>query len=87
MTENIVEAELATFFSAILGDRINLQGDGSLGANLGDLVKDLSAWSELFTVCPNCNHLFLMCPWCETLISCYDEFCEHGFACLGAEKL
>lgn len=23
---------------------------------------------------------------CETLISSYDEFCEHGSACLGAEK-
>lgn len=50
------------------------------------LLGDVLGWDDLFTICPHCNRLFLMCPWCEILISNYNDFAEYGCACLGGAK-
>lgn len=86
MSDEIVIAEVVSFFNAILGDRVKLQHDENLHSNLRGLLKDLSAWSDVFTICPHCRDIFLVCPWCSTLLATYDDFCEHGFACLGVAK-
>jgi hypothetical protein len=85
MTSEVHE-ELVSLFNAIIGDRFKLSHDDTDPQTLAQMVKDLSEWSDLFTICPRCQGIFLVCPWCSTLLATYDEFCEHGFACLGVAK-
>ena len=41
------------------------------------MITDLQIWSDLFTICPECDRLLLICPCCDVLFSDYKAFQDH----------
>ena len=86
MTQKKTLAQAETLFSQLVPDELLLDDGKTLPERLEQMLTDLTKWSDLFTICPHCNDVLVMCPWCDALFSDYKRFQAHGHECPGVAK-
>lgn len=72
-------------FSRLAANELMLDDAKTLPARFEQMMTGLSKWSGLFTICPHCNDVLLMCPRCDVLFSDYKGFQAHCHECQGVD--